>query len=216
MSRSAISSGHFVSMRADGVEEREPAVRLARAHQRDAEVELPVEEPVARPLPVGELGDRLVVALPVQEALRDQQPPLGLEFLGQRAGGLAQRPVGLLVLAGRIEQLAEIEPGAALHVRGRRRVREQPLEDLARLAVLAERQVETAAQELGVARVRGRAGPGRGRPRAAPASRSSPAGRSGTARRRSAGPAPSRPAGPEGRPALRTARRRPPARVPRG
>jgi hypothetical protein len=139
--------------RADAVQEREPALRLPRAHQRDAEVELPVQEPVARTLPVRQFRDRLVVAAAVEKSLRDQEPAFRLHFLRQRAGGLAQRPVRLLELAGCIQELADVEPGAALHVRRRRRVREQLLEDFARLAVLAERQVQAAAQELRVARV---------------------------------------------------------------
>src|SRR5690606_23166133 len=48
----------------------------------------------------------------------------------------------------------EPEPRAVAHLLRRRRVRQQALEDLARLAMLAQRQVQAAAQQLGVARVR--------------------------------------------------------------
>ena len=75
------------------VEQRESARRVAGAHQRDAEVELTVGEPVARTLPVREFGDGLVVAFEVQQALRDQQVPLGLHVLSERAADLAQRAV---------------------------------------------------------------------------------------------------------------------------
>jgi hypothetical protein len=55
----------------DRIEELEAALRLTGTHERDAEVELPVGDPVARTLPGGQLRDCLFVALPVQEPLRD-------------------------------------------------------------------------------------------------------------------------------------------------
>jgi hypothetical protein len=57
--------------------------------------------------------------------------------LRQRAGRLAQRAVRILVKARGIEHLAQPEPGLVAHVLRRRGVGEQPLEYLARLAVLA-------------------------------------------------------------------------------
>ena len=85
---------------------------VAAAHQRDAEVELPVGQPVARTLPAFQLGDRRVVALAVEESLRDQQPALRLHVFGQRGSALAQRPLRLREQPGCVLHLAEEEPGA--------------------------------------------------------------------------------------------------------
>ena len=155
LSRSAISSGHFVTSCPTLSRSSSPRSFWPDAHERDAEVELPVREPVARPLPVRQLGDRLVVLLPVQESLRDQEAALRLLVDRKRSCRLAQRPVGLLVEPGRIQDLAEVVPGLVAHGLGCRRVRQQALEDFARLAMLAEREVEAAAQELRIARMRG-------------------------------------------------------------
>jgi hypothetical protein len=77
-----------------------------------------------------------------------------LDIDRESARRLAKRPVGLFVKAGRIEHLAEVEPGLVANGLRRRCIGEKPLENFTRLAVLAERQVEAAAQELGIACMR--------------------------------------------------------------
>ena len=94
--------------------------------------------------------DGLVVAALAEHQLREQHVALGADARLNLVRHLSQRALGLLEVAALVPHLAQIEPRLVAHGLGDL-AREQRLENLARLDVLAERQIQPAEQQLRLA-----------------------------------------------------------------
>ncbi len=101
-------------------------------------------------MPALERRDGLVVAALAQLQLREQHVALGADARLDLVGDLAQRALGLGEVAALVPDLAEIEPRLVAHRFGDL-AGKQRLENLARLDVLAEREIQSAEQQLRLA-----------------------------------------------------------------
>ena len=101
-------------------------------------------------MPARQRGNGIVIASLPQHQLREQHVALGADARLDLVRYLAQRALGFLQIAALVPHLAEIEPRLVAHRFGGL-AREQRLEYLAGLDVLAERQVQPAEQQLRLA-----------------------------------------------------------------
>jgi hypothetical protein len=101
-------------------------------------------------VPALQRRDGLVVFTLAQLQLREQHVALGADARLDLVGDLAQRALGLLEVAALVPDLAEVEPRLVAHRLGGL-AGEQRLENLACLDMLAEREIEPAEQQLGLA-----------------------------------------------------------------
>ena len=132
--------------RTDRGQHRRGLLHTILAHQRDTEVEAGEGHPVRRTLPMRQQRRRLVEAVLAHEHVDQQVLALRLERRRQLTADMAERQFAAIVIAARVPDLGEIEPGTIAQ-RGGNLVRQERFEAPACLVVHAERQVHATGQE---------------------------------------------------------------------